>query len=156
MSLHDNGTFEIQPGLVLMPGMTSAQLLDQPADWEPWLFHEGKTVAWRLMFSASGGKKPEKTLLVVMFDGAEGPMVRWDIAPLNLMRGAQSRREGPHTRALRDWFASRHGVALPLSREWGLVDAAHDPHNQETSIICNLREAFRSEAEWQDFRKRNG
>lgn len=156
MSLQENGTFEVRPGLVLTPGMHHEQLLSQPAEWEPWLFYEGATVAWRLLFAADGAKKPEKTVLIVSFDGADGPMVMWQIAPLNIMDGAQSRPEGKHTRALREWFARRHGATLPLSGDWGLADAAHDPHNQQTEIVCNLREGFRSEAEWKDFRKRNG
>lgn len=155
MSLQQDGTFEIRPGLVLTPGMRHGQLLSQPADWEPWLFYEGATVAWRLLFDAPGGKKPERTVLIVTFCGAEGPLARWDIAPLNLVDGAQSRPEGPRTRALREWFERRHGTALPLSRDWGHVDAAHDPHNQATLVVANLREGFDSEREWQVFRNRN-
>jgi hypothetical protein len=156
MSLQDNGIFEVRPGLVLTPGMRHEQLLSQPADWEPWLFYDGATVAWRLLFAASGAKKPEQTVLIVTFCGPDGPMARWDIGPLNLMEGAQSRPEGRHTKALREWFERRHGVALPLSRDWGHIDAAHDPRNQETSVVCNLREGFDSEEEWKDFRRRNG
>jgi hypothetical protein len=156
MSLQQDGTFEIQPGLVLVPRMRRDQLLSQSGDWEPWLFHEGATVAWRLMFTASGGKKPEPTVLIVTFYGPDGPMIRWEIAPLNIMEGAQSRPEGKHTRELREWFERRHGVALPCSGDWGLADASHDPHNQVTLVVCNLREGFDSEAEWKDFRRRNG
>jgi hypothetical protein len=50
----------------------------------------------------------------------------------------------------------RHGVALPCSGDWGLADAEHDPHNRVTLVVCNLREGFDSEAEWNDFRRRNG
>lgn len=156
MSLQDNGTFEIRPGLVLTPGMRAGQLLGQAGNWEPWLVHDGLPVAWRLAFEASGGKKPEKTVLIVTFHGADGSMIKWQIAPWNIMDGAQSKPEGPHTRALREWFLRRHGAALPLSGDWGFADAAHDPHNQVTLVVCNLREGFDSEADWKDFRRRNG
>ncbi|TDR42423.1 hypothetical protein DFR29_1086 [Tahibacter aquaticus] len=155
MSLRDDGTFQVQADLVLRPGMRHAELLAQPGEWEQWLFFDGAPVAWRRVFDADGGKKPEKTVLIVTFDGADGPMAKWQIAPWNLMDGAQSRPEGPHTKALREWFERRHGCALPLSRDWGHVDAAHDPHNQVTLVVCNLREGFASEREWQAYRNRN-
>lgn len=155
MSLHDDGTFQIQPGLILRPGMHSADLLAQPGAWEEWLSFDGKPVAWRCRFEADGGGKPEQTLLVVAFNGPEGVLARWDIAPVSLVDGAQSRPDGPRTKALRTWFEQRHGTPLPLGRDWGHVDAAHDPHNQTTLVVCNLREGFASEREWQAYRNRN-
>lgn len=154
MSLAEDGRFTIEPGLSLWPGMRSEDLLAQPGEWEPWLQADGKPVAWRRVFEAATAKKPEKTVLIVGFAGPQGVLASWQIAPWNLMDGAQSRPEGPRTQALREWFQRRHKVELPLGRDWGHADAAHDPHNHVTLVVCNLREGFGSEREWQAFRNR--
>ena len=155
MNLHDDGRFEPEPGLSLWPGMRAADLLAQGPGGEEWLHHEGRPVAWRKVFDARGGKKPEKTVLIATFAGTGGPLARWDIAPWHLMDGEQRGPDGPRTRALREWFQRRHGVVLPTGGEWGHVDAAHDPHNQVSLVVCDLREGFASERDWQAFRNRH-
>lgn len=72
------------------------------------------------------------------------PPPRWyfDLYPnvdldgrVRLADGAQVRRNGP--RALRDWFRQRHGIVLPCRGAWGGIDAAHDPRNLGSTIVCS-------------------
>lgn len=134
----DTGLFQITQSLALRPGMTHDALLAQPAEWEEWLHDNDAPVAYRYVFDMPTTGKPEKTVLIVEFDGPKGVIAAWNISPWELMEGYQAKPEGRFTKTMREWFEFRHDTALPLVRPWGRVNAAYDPHNQTTMVLCNF------------------
>lgn len=135
----DQGALRLADGLHLHRALRRADLTRDGRGWEEWMHYRGEPIRYRwLQRDAPHG---EALIVILLFWPDDGPLREWDLAPRHLTDGAQARPEGPRTRAMRAWFLQRHGVALPCRREWGGIDAAHDPRNLGTSILCSYETA---------------
>lgn len=130
-----DGSLILADGLLLHRGLRRADLAHGGHAWEEWLHYGGEPVRYHCL--GRDTRSREAWVLVVLFWPGDGPLRGWDLAPRQAMHGAQSRPEGRHTRALREWFRQRHGADLPCRGAWGDIDAAHDPHNLTTSVVCS-------------------
>lgn len=149
------GTIELADELSLHRGMTRKEILKTSATWEDWIVVEGVPHSIRTIIKLPNKKISAKTILIVHVSPNEYPLAMWDIAPWDLAQGVQNRPEGKCTKRMRKWFLEMFDVQLPCGGDWGHVDASYDPWNQSTGVICNYRDGFESEDEWDKYRKEN-
>ena len=131
----EHGVLRLADGLHLHRALRRADLARDARGWEEWMHYRGETIRYRWLERRT--QRREALVVILLFAPDDGPLCGWDLAPLHLLDGAQARPDGPRTRALREWFLQRHGAALPCRREWGEIDAAHDPRNLSSSIVCS-------------------
>jgi hypothetical protein len=131
----EHGELLLPDGLRLHRGLHRADLTADARDWEAWLHHRDEPVCYRWLQRPA--RQREALVVILLFWPDDGPLRGWELAPLHLVEGVQARPEGPRTRALRDWFLQRHGTVLPCRRDWGEVDAAHDPRNLSSTLVCS-------------------
>lgn len=148
-------TIVLSPQLCLSPGMTRKEILAMSDNWEEWVVNDGVPVAFRTVMSLPQNGKYTKIVLIVYVGTEERPIAFWNLGVWDLMDGKQNRPNRKYTKRMRNWFNETFGVKLPLGREWGHIDASYDGWNQSTTIVCNYRERFGTEQEWQNFRKLN-
>jgi hypothetical protein len=130
----EHGTLRLSDGLYLHRQLRRGDLMQDDREWEEWLQYRNEPVSYRwLGLDAYHG---EDLVLIVSFWPDDGILREWHLGPMHLGDGAQARHDGPHTRALRDWFLKRYGATLPCQRMWGRIDAVYDPHNLCTTIFC--------------------
>lgn len=131
----EHGALRLSDGLHLHRQLRRVDLAQDGCAWEEWLHYRDEPVSYRWL--GQDAAHGEALVLITFFWPDDGLLREWQLGPLHLGDGAQARPDGPHTRALRDWFLKRHGAALPCKRAWGNIDAAHDPHNLCTTILCS-------------------
>lgn len=149
------GIIELTPGLNIGPGMTRKDLLAMNVKWEDWTEVDGVPRAMRALINLLNKGINPKTILIVHVDIANKPIAFWDIAPWDLTGCTQNRPEGKCTKRMRAWFKAMSGIALPLGRGWGRIDASYDPWNQSSGVVCNYRERFATDEQWFEFRRNN-
>lgn len=132
----DHGTLRLTDGLHLHHQLRRSEIIQDEREWEEWLHYRDEPVAWRWL--GQDVDHGEELVLILWFWPDDGILREWQLAPMHLGDGAQARHDGPHTRALRNWFLKRHGAALPCKRAWGNIDAVYDPHNLCTTILCRF------------------
>lgn len=151
-----NGQLEITSSIQLFRHMKRNELLSLALPWEVWTSPGGgEPASYRAMFPSPYNNGREQLILIAFFAADDGPLTGWDFSPADGMDGPQSQREGKYTKRMRGWFLKRFSIKLPQCDDWGHIDAAYDPYNLTTSIVCNYREAFRTKEEWLEFRKNN-
>lgn len=129
------GSLRLADGLHLHRALRRDDLVHDGRYWEPWLHYRDQAVGYRWRWQPT--RRREALVAIVVFWPDGGALREWHLAPAQLSDGAQARPDGPRTRALRDWFLSRHGAALPCKRAWGEIDATHDPRNLSSAILCS-------------------
>jgi hypothetical protein len=145
--------------IILSSSVKKKDILALSDKWEEWLKNDQKeTVSYRLKINDiknSGGN----VYLIVTFKSPinnDSLLVSWFLCPEKIINGEQKKINGPVTKGLRKWFLQKTGETLPKGGDWGDIDAIYDSWNQVGMIVCNYRAAFKSNYEWEDYRKRNG
>lgn len=133
-----NGTLTINEQIKLFKGMNKLELLISSGIFEIWTEHQNIPASYRSIFK-NPGNKTEEIILIVYIDLTTDSIQGWDLGPTKGANGFQKQPEGKYTKNMRNWFFKNFSENLPLSGNWGFVDASHDPHNQTTSIICNYQ-----------------
>lgn len=137
----DNGIFELSENLYLSPYMRKKEILAQNVVWEEWYPRiNGVVFNYRAVVDIKSIHGHEKITVIINFNGTSlenASLKSWLCAPTHKFSGQQNRPEGKLTKALRAWFSSRTTIILPVSADWGNIDAAYDPHNQTAEIICH-------------------
>lgn len=149
------GVMEFSSKIVLRPGMTRSQLLTIDVEWEEWDVVDNVPFSFRTIFKLPNKGLSPKIILVVFVGIENNPLDFWTLGPWDAPEGTQARPDGKYTKWMRRWFQDMCTVGLPLKREWGHVDASFDPWNQSASIVCNYRERFNSDEEWDKYKKDN-
>lgn len=155
----DTGALVFSEKLTLSPLMTREQVLNQNVVWEEWYVKNNQN--FRTFLKIKNGKNEgEEIIVIIHFDGispASSKLGNWDFAPRdNRFDGEQSKPEGKFTKKIRGWFKEMTSISLPAYNSLGHIDAAYDPHNNATSIVCNCRAGFKDEKSWWEFCERNG
>ncbi|MFE8100745.1 hypothetical protein RBA63_13120 [Brenneria goodwinii] len=137
----DNGILELSEKLSLSPYMKKKEILSQNVIWEEWFPKiNGVVFNYRTVIDIKDIHGHEKITVIINFNGSSldsSSLKSWLCAPTHKFTGQQKRPEGKLTKALRTWFNSRTAIILPVSADWGIIDAAYDPHNQTAEIVCH-------------------
>ncbi|WP_395306468.1 hypothetical protein [Enterobacter sichuanensis] len=136
----ENGVLKFNKRVLLGPRVTKTELFNNTnVRWEGWPEKkDNKTVSYRTILK--GDHEFGDIYLIIDFLVPNDPnsIIRsWRFASEKLLMGKQNRPEGKVTRCLREWFKTKSTIVLPVSREWGHVDAAYDPHNLTGTILCH-------------------
>lgn len=151
----NTGKLDLFPGLCIRRGMTSKDVLATSAKWEDWAVVYGVPQAMRTIINLPNEEISQKTILIVYVSQYNNPITFFDIAPWDLTEGIQNRPEGKYTKRMRNWFKTMFKVSLPCCGDWGHIDASYDHCNQSTGIICNFRERFLDDDDWNLYKIRN-
>jgi hypothetical protein len=149
------GALQVAPTIELRRGMTRSELLSLSLPWEVWISYMDTPTVYRAIFPSVVGGGREVLVLSADISLTSEILTGWCTKPFGKMRGPQARPEGKYTKEARAWFKKATGVALPQHGEWGAIDAAHDPHNLTTEIICSYPERFKTDREWKEFLRNN-
>lgn len=149
------GTINLTAQLQISPATTRAQLLQSHSDWEEWTVVNNVAMSFRTILTLPESRRCKKVVLIVNVGGDDMPIAFWSLGAWDLIEGPQSRPEGKYTKRMRQWFEDSFNVRLPASGPWGLVEASYDHWNQTSMIVCNYRQRFKTEAEWNEFKSLN-
>lgn len=150
-----SGEIELTKEIRLRRGMTRKEVLSLKAQWEEWMVVDGIASGFRTVLNLPNKGISPKTILIVYVGLDPDPITFWDLGPWDLVDGQQSRPEGKYTKRMRTWFFEAFNVKLPAGGDWGHIDASHDPWNSSTAVVCNYRERFDSDGDWQEYRRNN-
>lgn len=136
----ETGVLNFNKRVMLGPRITKKDLLHNTnVRWEGWPEKkDNKTVSYRTILKGDYDFGDIYIIIDFLVPNDPDSILRsWRFAPEKLLMGKQNKPEGKITRALREWFKTNSGIVLPVSRGWGHVDAAYDPHNLTGTIVCN-------------------
>jgi len=149
------GCIDILPGLSLGRGMTRKDVMASSADWEEWDFFDNAAIALRSIIRLPNKNVSPRTMLVVYVRPEDQLIAFWNISLGNVSNGPQKRPEGKYKNLMRSWFKDMFDTQLPCSGEWGHIDASYDPWNQYAGVVCNYRERFIDEHDWNVYKSQN-
>ncbi|MGY3310599.1 hypothetical protein ACVW06_003624 [Pantoea ananatis] len=136
----DSGIFELDENLTLSPHMKKKEILEQNVVWEEWFPKiDGVAFNYRTIINVKNIDCNEKITVIINFNGASmdnSTLKSWLCAPTKKFSGIQHKPEGKIKKDLQVWFNSRTAINLPVSANWGKIEAAYDPHNQTAEIVC--------------------
>lgn len=151
----NTAAIDLLPGLSLHRGMKRSEVLATSAEWENWNTIDGVSTALRTIINLPNKNMSSKTILIVYVRPEGLPIAFWDISPRDLVKGVQNQREGKYTKQMRNWFKTMFDTKIPCGGEWGHLDSSYDPWNQTAGIVCNYRERFTDEKDWNLYKSRN-
>ncbi|NUU69044.1 hypothetical protein HQN64_23505 [Enterobacteriaceae bacterium BIT-l23] len=158
INIASDGSIYLMESIRLNSDVTKIELIPTEKDWEEWIKNElGEIVSYRrIIFD----KKETfgKLYLIVTFTSPvndKSLLCSWFLAPEKLIDGKQSKPEGKVTKALQQWFFERTGQAIPYGNEREHIDAAYDHWNCVGGIVCNYRTSFKTQNEWNEYKKNN-
>ncbi|MCX8963443.1 hypothetical protein [Erwinia psidii] len=149
-------SFNLDGKLILSPSSNKIELMDGGVLWEEWIKNDSEVVSYRTIFKDE--KDKANLYLIVTFKSPVNDnslLSSWYLSPEKVMNGEQRKPEGKVTKALRKWFFDKAKIDLPISGDWGHIDAVYDHWNAVGVIACNYRSAFKDESNWKKYRKRN-
>ncbi|MGR2861349.1 hypothetical protein [Erwinia amylovora] len=146
----------INGNILLSPFQSKNKLISENLPWEEWIRNDNEVVSCRIILVDK--KSKSKVFLIVTFISPindNSLLCSWYLSPENLMNGEQKKPEGKVTKSLRKWFFDKTKVEIPIGGDWGHIDAVYDHWNTVGVIACNYRYSFKSESEWEKYRKIN-
>ena len=130
--------------LLLSPSKNKKDLMDGIVLWDEWIKNDNEVVSYRTVFTEAGGSN---LYLIVSFESPvndESLLTCWYLAQEKIMDGEQKKPEGRVTKALRKWFFNKTEFHLPISGDWGDIDAVYDHWNTVGVIACNYKLSFKN------------
>jgi len=153
------GEFNIENKIFLSPVMCKSTFFEKnDTNWENWFqLNNNETLGYRTIYRLKNNQYGPLYLIVTFVDCSDTALLsNWYFAPEMLGDGEQHRPTGGKvTKRLKAWFKDVSSIMLPVRGKWGHIDAEYDVRNSSASIICNYRNAFKSDEEWRQYCKWN-